>query len=68
LSLLRSRKFLLALSGLIMTLLGHYAGLPTDILAAIDALLASVVLGIAIEDHGEKSNPAHDWRGVEDPK
>ena len=53
--LLRSRKFLLALAGVLMTLLGHYAGLPTPVLASIDALLVAVIAGIAIEDHGEKT-------------
>lgn len=48
--LLRSRKFLLAVAGLIMTLLGHYAGLPIEVLASIDALLIAVIAGIAGED------------------
>lgn len=57
--LFRSRKFLLALAGVIMTLLGHYAGLPGEVLASIDALLLAVIAGIAVEDHGEKSRTSN---------
>lgn len=59
-SLLRSRKFLLALVGVVMTLLGTYANLPPAVLASIDALLVAVILGIAHEDAAVKSNPGPD--------
>lgn len=55
--LFKSRKFLIAFSGLIMTVLGYYSGLPSEILISIDALFGAVILGIAAEDSAEKGAP-----------
>jgi hypothetical protein len=55
LSLLYSRKALLALAGAAITIVAHYLGLPAAVWAAIDALLITVIAGIAYEDGAEKS-------------
>jgi hypothetical protein len=57
-SLIHSRKVALAVVGLIGVLLAHYSGLPNDVQASIVALIAAVILGIAVEDHGTKSSGA----------
>ena len=54
-SLLRSRKFLLAVLGVISTLVAHYLDIPKDVWLSIDGLLLAVIAGIAVEDAAEKS-------------
>ncbi len=53
-SLLRSRKVLLAVLGVVQTLVLHYLDLPTEVWASINALLLAVIGGIAIEDAATK--------------
>jgi xanthine/uracil/vitamin C permease (AzgA family) len=53
--LLKSRKFWLAVFGLVQTVVLHYLNIPQDIWVAIDGLIVTVILSIAIEDAGEKS-------------
>lgn len=52
--LLYSRKFLLALLGVVVLILQDAVGLDPTIVANIEALLISVIAGIAIEDSAEK--------------
>jgi hypothetical protein len=54
-SLLKSRKFWLAVVGVIQTVVLHYVAVPQDIWLAIDVLIGVLITGIAIEDAGEKS-------------
>ena len=54
-TLLKSRKFLLAILGVANTLTSHYCNIPTEVWASIDALLLAVIAGIAAEDSAEKS-------------
>jgi len=49
-SLLHSRKFWLAVYGIIQTLVLHYFQVPTDIIAAVDALVVVLISAIAYED------------------
>lgn len=53
-SLLKSRKFLLAVLGVVNTLVSHYLDVPTEVWASVDALLLAVIAGIAAEDVAEK--------------
>lgn len=53
-SLLHSRKFLIALLGVITTLVSHYLHIDPEVWASIDALLLTVIAGIAYEDGKEK--------------
>lgn len=53
-SLFRSRKFLVALLSVITTLVSHYLNIPAEVWASIDALLLTVIAGIAYEDGQEK--------------
>lgn len=53
-TLLKSRKFLLAILGVINTLVSHYCNIPAEVWASIDALLLAVIAGIAAEDSAEK--------------
>jgi len=55
--ILLSRKFLLALLGFVNTIVSHYLKLPTEVWAAVDALLLVVIAGIAYEDGQQKSQP-----------
>lgn len=48
--LLHSRKFLLAVAALLITLLGHYASVPSDVLTMIDGVLVALIASIAWED------------------
>ena len=52
--LLRSRKFWLALFGVIQTIVLHYLSVPQDIWMAIDALVGVLISAIAVEDYAEK--------------
>ena len=54
-SLLKSRKFWLAVVGVAQTVILHYVNVPQDIWIAIDALVVTVILSIAAEDAAEKS-------------
>ena len=54
-SLLKSRKFWLAVVGVVQIFALNYFGVPEDIWQAIAALIGVVIAGIAIEDAGEKS-------------
>jgi hypothetical protein len=54
-ALLRSRKFLLAVLGLVQTVLFQFVpDFPQEVWIAIDALLAAVIVGIAVEDGAAK--------------
>jgi hypothetical protein len=54
--LLQSRKFWLAVVGLVQTVLFQFVpDFPMEVWLAIDALLAVVIAGIAVEDAGEKA-------------
>ena len=55
LGLLKSRKFWLAVVGIVEILVLDYLGVPADIWQAIAALIGVVIAGIAVEDAGEKS-------------
>ena len=54
-SLLRSRKFWLAVFGVIQTVVLHYFQVPDEIWQAIAALIGVLIASIALEDAGEKS-------------
>lgn len=56
-SLLRSRKVLVALVGLLGVVLSHYAALPLEVQAAIIVLAYAVIDGISREDAALKANP-----------
>ena len=49
-SLLYSRKFWLAVFGVVQTLVSHYLEIPADIWGAIDALVGVLIASIAAED------------------
>ena len=51
----KSRKFWLAVLGVVQTIVAHYFEVPQDIWLAIDGLLVSLIMGIAIEDAGAKA-------------
>lgn len=53
--LLQSRKFWLAVFGVVQTIVLHYVNVPQDIWVAIDGLIMVLITGIAIEDAGEKA-------------
>ena len=57
-SLFRSRKFLLALFGVVQVLILHYLDVPRDVWISIEALVAVLIGAIAYEDGMEKSAPA----------
>jgi hypothetical protein len=54
-TLLKSRKFWLAVFGVVQTVILHYVSVPQDIWVAIDVLVGVLIASIAIEDAGEKS-------------
>ena len=54
--LLKSRKFWLAVFGIVQTLALNYLHVPADIWQAIDVLVAVLIAGIAIEDAGRNIN------------
>lgn len=54
-SLLRSRKFWLAVFGVVQALVLHYLDVPQDVWQTIAGLVGVVIAGIAIEDAGEKA-------------
>lgn len=54
--LLDSRKFWLAVFGVITALVMHFfTDIPLDIWRAIEVLVAVLIMAIAIEDSGEKN-------------
>ncbi|OPZ42779.1 MAG: hypothetical protein BWY95_02310 [Bacteroidetes bacterium ADurb.BinA104] len=54
--LLRSRKFWLAVFGVIQAVVLFYFEVPEEIWQTIAALVAVLIAGIAVEDAGEKSS------------
>jgi xanthine/uracil/vitamin C permease (AzgA family) len=54
-ALLQSRKFWLAVFGLVQTVVLHYISVPQDIWVAIDVLVGVLIASIALEDAGQKS-------------
>jgi len=54
-SLLHSRKFWLAVFGIVQALVLHYLQVPEDIWQSVVGLVMVLIAGIAIEDAGEKS-------------
>jgi hypothetical protein len=53
-SLLRSRKFWLAVFGVAQAVVLHYFAVPDDIWQTIAALIGVLIAGIAVEDAGAK--------------
>lgn len=62
--LLRSRKFWLAVFGIVQALVLHYLAVPEEIWQAITVLVSVLIAGIAIEDAGEKSGNTLIMSGV----
>ena len=56
-SLLKSRKVLLAALGVLNTVAAHYFAVPADVWQSIDVLLIALIVSIAVEDNGAKSQP-----------
>lgn len=54
--LLKSRKFWFCIAGILQTVVLHYFDVPKEIWQAIDALVAVLIAGIAIEDAGRNMN------------
>ena len=54
LSLLKSRKFWLAIFGVVQVLVFHFLNVPDEIWQAIAALVAVLISAIAVEDAAEK--------------
>ena len=54
-SLLKSRKFWLAVVAVAQTVILHYVQVPQDIWMSINVLIGVVIAGIAVEDAAEKS-------------
>jgi hypothetical protein len=52
--LLKSSKFLLAVLGVVNTLVSHYLSIPDDVWQSVNVLLLAVVAGIAVEDAAAK--------------
>jgi len=57
-SLLHSRKFWLAVFGIVQALVLNYFQVPEDIWQSVVGLVMVLIAGIAIEDAGEKSGNA----------
>lgn len=55
--LLHSRKFWLAVFGVMQAIVLHYLSVPDDIWQSIAALVAVLIAGIAAEDVATKVNP-----------
>lgn len=54
-SILKSRKFWLAVFGVVQTLVLHYFDVPEAVWQSIAGLVGVLIAGIALEDAGEKS-------------
>ncbi len=52
--LLRSRKFWLAVAGVVQTIVSHYFDVPPEIWGSVDALIAVLIGAIAHEDAAQK--------------
>jgi nicotinamide riboside transporter PnuC len=52
--LLKSRKFWLAVFGVLQAIVLHYLNVPDDIWQAIAALVGVLIASIAVEDAGAK--------------
>ena len=55
--LLYSRKFWLAVFGVVTVIVAEYAAIPDSIWVAIEALVITMIGAIAVEDHGAKAGP-----------
>ena len=55
-SLLKSRKFWLAVVGVVEVIVLNYLKVPADIWQAIAGLIAVLIAGIAVEDAGTNIN------------
>lgn len=53
--LLKSRKFWLAVFGIVQAIVAHYANIPAEIWQSVVALVMVLIAGIAVEDAGEKA-------------
>jgi len=53
--LLKSRKFWLAVFGVVQIVVLHYFNIPDEIWQSIAALVAVLIGSIALEDAGEKA-------------
>lgn len=54
-SLLYSRKFWIAVFGVVQAVVLHYLSVPEEIWQAIAALAGALIASIALEDAGEKA-------------
>lgn len=54
-SLLKSRKFWLAVFGVVQAVVLHYLSVPDDIWQTVAALIGVLIAGIAVEDAGAKA-------------
>lgn len=54
-SIFKSRKFWLAVFGVVQAVVLNYLSVPQEIWQTIAALVGVVIAGIALEDAGEKS-------------
>jgi hypothetical protein len=52
--LLQSRKFWLAVFGVVQAIVLHYLAVPQEIWMSIEGLVMVLIAGIAIEDAAEK--------------
>lgn len=52
----KSRKFWLAVLGVVQTIAAHYLNIPEPIWISVNALLVTLITGIAIEDAGAKAS------------
>lgn len=53
--LLKSRKFWLAVFGVVQAVVLHYLAVPDEIWQSIAGLVAVLIASIAVEDAGEKA-------------
>ena len=60
----KSRKFWLAVFGVIQAVVLNYFAVPESVWQAIAAMVAVLIGSIALEDAGEKAGAA--WLGVSD--
>ncbi len=63
--LLRSRKFWLAVFGVVQALVFHFINVPEDVWQAIAALVAVLIASIAVEDAAEKRGGFGEGNGVQ---
>ena len=53
--LLASKKFWIAVAGIIVMIVGNFTGIPEDQLMAICGIIISYILGQGIADHGKEA-------------